>query len=825
MSTPFSTSSNPYTLTGTDVVETSSDMTALSARVHRRSMNAQTLIELWYNRDSTWSLFPLQPAGEIRIQQERSKIASMECDIIDNNGNLTPENLDSDWNYNGASEYDALIKIGRQVLLRVGAMCFTNLASGITPTASSAPTAGTLAALTDGTFSTWTGTPASYGAWTLSGAGTITLTFDLGSLQTVRHAVVRWGTRLGAYLLPSSVKVSVSADNVTYFTPKPAQSVSGDWQDSYTGQVIESMICDMDVFSPSARYVKFTIETESALTFGIDQIAIYGGNGFAYNGRNIFCGYIGSGYSVTPAGKVSLACTDTLQKSADNATAYITAGYEQQDVATITDSLLTSSGYWAGLSESGYDSALSTSQVGWHGTTAGFVYPRWQGVGNSLYGYVDSLWGSLGYLFYADGNGVYQSEALTFDQYIPDRVFIADPDGNYDVRQFIRNYSAANIRNSVRVSTGQVSSGAGMILEREPNSCAYYGVFETAITDPILTTPSLQQRMALNFLRDYAWRDQEAHCEISPDFDTFYKRIVGVRASLRPSVFPKASTTTGDKRKAELWQIEQITHKITYGAWSADVTLSPFTPSAQDPPVLTGLDSPTGQTYIDATFTAISNAKVSSVNLYVSTSQYSGYTLATSGIDETSGTGRATGLTGGTRYYVYLTTVDYRGQESLPSNKLSVIVGGGAANSGWAVSDLSAIITKTSSTPDAAGYYAYEVTFQWTSPGTVGDNPANGGFKRMQIRGNPLTNPNSYLWNTSDWAWQDSGWEWHGDYVPPTMSWDRVTPGYLYWKASFRVATPFTTGQKVYWRMWTCDNTTEWGNNPIYYSNICDVTF
>jgi len=802
---PYSTSTNAFTLTGTQITETSTDILALAARVHRRAVQQEILPELWYYRDSAWSLSDFQPTMNppIRIAQEVNVAASCEIQLQDNNGYLTIQNQESSYNYNGSGAYDPFLDVNRKMLLRVGVKCFTNLSAGITPTASTAVTSGALANLTDGSFADFTGSPTDIAKWTLGSAGSVWIKVDLGASYTIRHAVARFGTKIGTYTLPTSVLVETSPDNSTWTAKKPLRPLSGDYDDSYDGQSVEAIVCDLNEHgaSPSARYVRFTVACSAAQTFVLDQIVVYGSEAFTWTGRNLFCGYVGDDTRISPDGTVDLRLTDVLKKLADNFNAYVTPAFVQdssggKDLAYITQTLLTSTGLWGRQAASGYDGVVSSSDIGWYGTTVGLTFPFWQGSAGSMLAYVQGLWQGVGYNLYGDGNGKYQASPLLQDQLLPDRVFIADNDGNYDFRQFERNGIGRSLRNRIKVTTGQVAAGGGGITLDDTASQSRFGVVTFVASDPILAgTPPLLSKMAGRILRDYAWRDQTATAEVRPDFDTFVQRVYGFRASLRPSVYPKANTTMGSRRLGELWQITRLEHEISYGNWKADAQLIPYYAGGQDAPFLASVSSPTS-TSLRATFTAISNSKVSSIEVWVSTAQNDpafpfvlNNTISNSGSPTTID---ATGLTNGVRYFVYLKTKDYRGVESVPSNSLSCVVGGTATdNSGWTVTDFSCT-AETDSYDSVSGLYTYRFQFAWTSPGTIGAD-YNCGTMRFRIWANPFAPPTVDT-ISDNWLITNDGAEWHGDRVPPGLAWDRVTPGQLTWGLAYSSSTNFNSG-------------------------------
>jgi hypothetical protein len=269
MAAPGCTSA--FTLTGTAVGDIVNDAQALSARTHRQGAETESLIELWYYRDSAWSLFPVQPITGpdkgIELTQPYRQPYTLAFTLPDPFGYYAAKNLESPYNRNAAGGYDALLDDARKIVLRVGTVCYSNLAAGITPTSTLATTGGNsaaLSALTDGTQGDAAAGPSFYCHFGPASAAAFTLTVDLGAAKAIRHAVIQIATLSGSCSLPASVQMSFSTDNVTYaaWLARPcggAGSVSvapGDWAESTTGQDIELAFCDLET---TARYVRFTI--------------------------------------------------------------------------------------------------------------------------------------------------------------------------------------------------------------------------------------------------------------------------------------------------------------------------------------------------------------------------------------------------------------------------------------------------------------------------------------------------------------------------------------------------------------------------------------
>lgn len=819
---------NPYTLTGTKITEACTPVQQMAARAHRQSVLTQSILaELWYldTSNGTWYQFPIQPnmspAQPIEITQAYRQPSTMKCSFLDPQGYLTPENRGSPYNLNQAGGYDPLLDEARKVLLRVGIPCYPNAASGIAPTSSLAPAGGTLGMLTDGLFGDCSQNTTNYVQLATGSASPFTLTLDLGSTFVLHHAAIRFGTKVGQCSLPASVQALVSTDNVTYTAAKPARPVGGaggDWDEDYTGQNVEVVFADLHGSGAPYRYLQFVITPTGSQTIFVDEIAVYAESGSpTLLGRNVFTGYLGDEIQANPEGAPSFLATDVLKKLQDNNEARITAQFTMQDVGDMAYSLLTGSAYWKGTGAA-YDAPFPASQIGWQSgqKLTGLVFPVWQSQGHNLLGYLYELFHEVGWYFFADGNGVLQAIEPPYTQRLPDRVLIADVDGNHTVRDCVRHRTGKEIRNIWEVSSGKQKQPGGKTEVMEPNSVAKYGRRRVIITDPVATTGAIQTKICNYGIRDYAWRRNTLGNSINPDFDTRPKRIYGFRASLRPYLHSKNNGTNWDR---ELWSLEDLTHHLTHGRWEADADWSPYFPLGSDPPTVTSL----GQTSTTVTinWAGIGDAKVASVSVYMSASAN-----ATLGIPEVQwqtfskigtvavGTNTLTrsGLTSGADYWFYVTTVDTDGTESVPGTIYWARPGTATATSNdWIVSDLTASFNQVQAPANGLGYYTYEFFLQWTSPPVPAPVPDNGqgGFKRGEFRfslGSLPANPADY----NQWTLQD---EWHSDRIKPGYSplgapaADQVA-GKLQWYGRFRTTTALASGTKVYWILFTSSRTT-----------------
>jgi hypothetical protein len=820
---PTGTYSDPIVLPGTGIGGLTVAVDALKARVHRQAKRQQNNCELWYRDigNGNWYLFPVQPilkkGLEPTITRRYRQPGTLECRLADPNGLLTPENLESAYNVNQAGQADPLMDEARPILLRAAVLCYSNLAAGIAPTSTLAPSAGTLASLTDGVLGDIAAASADYVAFAPGDATSFDIVVDLGAIQALGHAVLRFATKSGTCSLPASVQIAAS-ENGSLWTSLPARPVGGeggDWDEDLAGRTLDVACCDLE---SRARYVRFRITPVGAQTLFMDELAVYGGDTANWIGKNVFCGYLGDDSEFGPDGIVSFRATDVLKKLGDNNEARLTAmfgGTGPVDIADILATLLTSSAYWKGTGTA-YDAPFTAGEIGWAigSSLTGFKMPVWQGQGNNMLGYAYELIHQIGWSLYADGNGVLQLMEPPYKQQLADRVLIAYDDGNHDTRHNVRYRAGKEMRNVVEVSTGRSSAGQATSIQFEPSSVSRFGRRRVIITDPLAVTRDLRVKIGRYVLRDYAWRLQTLENEIVPDFDTGLKRLYGFRAPARPNLYSKASETVGRRRKRELWSLESLTEHISVGDWRAEADYVSYVPLGPDPPDGLTLTPGTGGqiTQMVLAWNAITDPAVTKVRVYLSrTSETAGF-APNAQFSIHLGTSYAISpVTVGQQYWVYMTTLDMTGNESMPSVVVSAIAGGAAGtDSDWTVTDLAASFNQVSPPDNANGYYTYEFLITWTSP------PA--GFKHMELYFNVDGIPaNPQL--REGWTYQD---EWHGPYIPPGKQWDRQTDGLLTWYGRFRTATPIASGTHVYWRMWTCHTTNGWHGD--YISSIAYAT-
>ena len=807
----------------------STDSQALSAAVHALSSDMNNLIELFYRRNGEWNLFPVQPVvhgDDIIITKQYREPVTAEFFLPNKYGVLTPEDMDSSYNYND-SVYEALLDEARKIRIRLGLRCYQNLASGKTPSSTLSPSSGSLTLLTDGDLIDIATTTTGFVSFSPTSASPFYISIDLSSSYRIRHMVIRFGSKSGSATLPSTVNFEWSTDNVTWNTgvTKPVKS---DWNESETGQVINIIHCDLDV---NARYVRAKITPTGSQTIMVDEFAVYGGNTFTYIGQNIFTGYLGDSMDIPSYGKIKVTATGVLKKLADNNEVRLTAIYGGPsgpvDAGDILYSLLTSTTYWRGTGED-YDAPFSSSEIGWSlgSDAAQFKYPVWQGQANNMMGYCYEIMHSLGMELYEDGDGVLYLREPPYRVILPYRIYVADADGNGEVWYITRTRSGKDLRNIVEVATGKSEGGSFRTVMYNVNSYRKYGRRRVIITDPIAVDVETRRKICKYVLRDYAFRVGLAACNLKMSFTTDIKDVIGIRASMNPKMYPKGSTTSGDKRLQELWSIESLEQHISVGNWYAEAQLTPYKPAGPD--IVTDLSATPrvgDPTIVDLAWTVPSDtSNVWGYGVYYSTEgETTGYPSTPQvTVSGASSTGVAvTGLTNGVKYYFYVVTIsnDEDAVESSPSDIIICIAGSSSTStSKWAVTDLAAGTALVSTPVDSNGYYTYDIPVQWTAPPIIGD-PGNGdfGFKHgcFYIYPNALpSNPD----DPKNWRFV---FELSVQRVPPGKMWDRVTSGYL--NANIRFKSPTNlSGVTMYVKMFTW-RTTNGRHGPPHPSNYTTV--
>lgn len=819
-----------HTVTGTTITGATTAALAMSLRTHMAARERESEVELWYWREAAWKLFPVQPikgiGSPITLSYAYRQPSQMTFSLPDRDGLLTPQNLNSSYNYlaDGVTQ-DPLIDSQRKVLLRAGVRCFTSLANGIAPTSTLAPASGALSLLTNAAVGDIASSTAGYVQFSPASSATFDIVVDLGSAKEVRHLVIRFATKKSTCTLPRSVTFGWSPDNVTWYDlpARPVGGTGGDW-DEDGGTIPRNVeVPRTDLGVTGARYIRFRITPTGAQTIFIDELAVYGGSSVGYVGGNKFVGYLGSGAKVNAKGVIPITAVGTLKKAIRNNSARLTAQFGNPPVecADIIYTLLTGAAYWKGTRYAGAD-------LGWtSGSNAtGFKWPIWQGLKNNIYGYVQELLHSIGWDIYEDYNGVLQLREPPYRQMLPDRVFIADPDGCGDVWGIERDLDDVDMRNVVTVRSGDSNSGATATVKIQPNSIARYEELETDIEDPIAMDQTTREKIASYVLRDYAWRLWKLRALVHPDWDTHIKGVYGFRASQRPKIYPKASTQAGALRLGELWTVETIQETIAAGEWNAEVNCVQYVAQGPGSPIgLTATPHTGVPTQIDLAWTTPGDLDITDYGIYIST------TGETSGFQKTpnyrvGGTTTSyavTGLTNGVQYWFFVTAIGQNGMESVPSSVVTAKAGSAAGDeSKWTITDLAVTLNASSPPANSDGRYEYEFYFTWTSP-PVGANAfdqANYGTKQFNI-GMAIDAAPSNPSDPHSWYIGGGPFEWHGDRVPSLLKWDKSTVGNLDWY--LRTSFPGNlSGHTVYFVFFTWQNTHGRGG-PAHQSNVISI--
>lgn len=806
----------------------------LRERVHKHARSQEVWLELWYYRE-VWRLFPIQPdfskENPVTISRTYRQPSEMTFSIPDNFGLLNRNNKNSPYNYRlDATTFDPIMNAKRKVRLRAGIRAYENLTSEITPTSTLAPTVGALASLTNGVLGDVAASATGYVTFEPADTDPFDITIDTGAVQLIQHFVIRFATANAfTFTLPAYVNWGWSSDNVTWHyaaNPRPVGGDEGDYEDDggVGGVTIEVARTDVEVY---ARYVRFRITPVIAdQIIAIDELEVYGGELESAIGYNYFTGYIGGSTTPKPDGNVECTALDVLKKCIDNHSKRVTPQYGGQlgpvDAADIIHNLLTVSAMWPD-SGTGYQAPFTTADIAWAfgSDYANFKYPVWQSQSNNIYGYIAEVLHSIGFDIQTDGDGVIDIFEPPYRQVIPDRVLIADIDGNNDCWGLTPHDDDVDLRNKVIVRSGDPKSGATSTVKIQPNSISQFGTLVAGIDDPIAFDEQTREKIAGYFIRDYAFRLATLTGTIKPDLDTRIKRVIAFRATRRQSMYTKGLDSVGDIRAQQLWIIDKIDEIIHVGDWIANIQCSQYVglgPGA--PTALTATPDVVLDTQINLLWDAPEDLDVTSYGVYLSSEgESSGFPDEPNFIVFSTNFGYG-GLTLGEQYWFYVTSIGQNGQESIPSSVVTAVAGGAAGDdSNWTITDLDADFTQVRAPDDANGYYEYEALLTFTSPPTGADafEQANYGFKHGEFRFAVGALPASPLLQDS-WIYQD---EWHGDRIPSLTTWDRVTVADMTWYVRFKSPTDLS-GEEVFFRVWTWQ-TTEGRHGPAHPSNVASA--
>ena len=333
----------------------------MALRIHSYSLSPEYYAALEYLRDGAWHdlterLVSRTTGGEqfpITVSKSYRQMYTCSLMLDNTDGLITPENTTSEYNLNALDEYGPLLDSARKVRVKQGIFCYEELSSGKTVTASTAPTVGALAELTDGLYGDPTDeTDAEWVHWsTVASEGTIWLKIDLGEAQTVRHGMLSLLSKTSVtpqIELPATVLFAYSADDVTYYPCAPAAFDLSEYSDSRSGQQFLAWFTDLD---KSARYIRATITNIAEENeIYIDEFALWGGDDRGEVGISVITGYLGDAINLySNRGYVEVTFEDTRKHEADNRQVELTKEYKDQRPEQIIYDLLTNADYWVGL--------------------------------------------------------------------------------------------------------------------------------------------------------------------------------------------------------------------------------------------------------------------------------------------------------------------------------------------------------------------------------------------------------------------------------------------------------------------------------------------
>jgi hypothetical protein len=677
------------------VSDVESDMTiirgedgAMAMRIHSYGVNPRYDFDFEYARNQIWNSLKTRVISSeaINISKQHGDFFTGRLLLENSDGLLTIENTASAYNLNGA-EYDPLLDEARKVRIRQGIYCLPCASRGIAPTSTPAPTTGALASLTDCLYGSEADAgDANWVQWSLGSAATIVLKIDLGSAKNVSCGMLSFLSKSTGVKLPSTVQFAYSTDDATYTNCTPLAFDMSEYGDTTVGQRYLAWFTDLE---KSARYIRATITNISASnTVAIDEFAVYAGATAESCLIETLTGYLGESIDAENGeATVSLEFLDVRKKENDNRLIELTEKYVNKRPEEIIYDLLTNTKYWTG-SAGAYDAPVMASEIGWAEADdlSSFPLTKWQGQQGTIQDYIDQLCKCIGWVYDCDGDGKRQFWEPEYYRSTPS-TFLNLFGQRWGMRGTVKRHKTGNdIRNYINVTAKEAKIGkvTGIIVQHAA-SIAKYGKRYGRVTEPLVTTADLQQRLGKSLLRDFAYARDAITVDAKGDFDLDRPdRIISFHEPIRAYL-----------DKASLWTIQSYdTEMRTNGRGNylghitskQHVSAPPVTvvgPNVSYPHAPIAFVTTDGQAVVS--WGANTESNVTGYYVYLATGDTPASWTWTKRPKVTSAEDTITGLAVG-NYWVYVTAVNADGTESPPSLPLHLVVDG--ENESWSYPDL-----------------------------------------------------------------------------------------------------------------------------------------
>lgn len=750
-------------------------------RVHSYSLDPHYDFDFLYERNGAWHSLKSRVLTKeplvVSKQYREFYTGSLTLDNVD--GLLSADNAASEYNQNNG-DYDPLLDEARKVRLIQGVWCYPDVSFGLTCTASTAPTSGSLV-LNDGLLGDVNNSSDS--AWTkwqsVAPGGTITLTYQLPNATNIRHCYVSLLSKSADGIKLPTVARFEYANNAG----GPWYQMDADFDTSPYAVTVQGKRClvwfrDIDRV---ATHVRVTLVNghSTSINVAVDEYTVYGGNVPLFLGKPTVTGYLGESINWdNKTGSVTVEWLDVRKKESDNRLIELTAEYKDKRPEEIIYDLLTNPAYWTGFG-SDYDAPVSSSEIGWAASDnlSSFPIPKWQGQQGTILDYIGQMEGCIGWVYDVDGDGKRQfyepqRHAVASDSYMD---FFGDRWGMRSTPKRVK--AGTDIRNCVKI----VGSEGGMNRQvpytfTHQGSIDRYGKRYARITDPVIKTPEMARQLGQALLREFAFPKDQIVVATYGEFDIE-----------RPSKILTFNEPIRAHLAGNLWCLDSFNSEmIAVGRGKMNCYLDLHDYIANPPSAVSGVRGFEDYTTLNVFWDGNIEPDVQGYYVYhASGDDPEAWTFTKSPLvtTKTSGFWRydITGLTGGAPYWVYVTAVNADGVESDKSGIARLVPG---ALRSWSAAD-------TFIDPNV-GYIAVSYKKDAQSvvarldPGNIWSNNATEAI--VCVMGPSTDNPPTTIKETVVWTPNASGLGFKSIYV--SMKRSEYSAGTtLYWRLALYQVT------------------------------------
>lgn len=337
----------------------------------------------------------------------------------------------------------------------------------------------------------------------------------------------------------------------------------------------------------------------------------------------------------------------------------------------------------------GYGGPLTADDIGWavDENLSAFVIPRWQGQAGTILDYCNELAQLIGWVYDSDGDGVRQFWQPEYNR------LTASPYLNFfDARQigpeFIhRSKTDADIRNVIKIVGYEAGNKEVPHQYQNKASVERYGIRYARITEPLVRTAEVSDKLGKALLRDFAWARDGIEAETIGDFDIDRPKYV--------CSFHEPLIIHTDK--SELWSIETVqSQMVTHGTGTFRTALGCRRYVSSLPSPVANIVGTGGNTQVAVSWDANTEVDIDGYYVYWATGDTPAVWEFTKRAKVTGVSDTVTGLVNTTAYWFYVTAVNIDLVESEPSAIIRCLAGAGNSGSEaltWGISGLAAALT------------------------------------------------------------------------------------------------------------------------------------